>query len=83
MKPTTKALLTKISVICVIAVVCGGVAGLLFSLCFYGFVPRHMLSDVLDSDTEAKMNLRFWGAFAVGAIFGVVWSYRMVKDMEL
>jgi len=78
-----KALLVKGTVILVIAVICGGIAGLLLSLCFYGFVPRHMLSDVLDSDTEAKMHLRFWGAFAIGAIFGAVWSYRIVKDTEL
>jgi hypothetical protein len=27
--------------------------------------------------------LRFWLAFAAGAIFGAVWSYRIVKDLEL
>lgn len=78
-----KTLLTKIAMVCIIAAVCGGIVGLLFSLFFYGLVPRYMLSAVLDSDTEAKMKLRFWGAFAAGAIFGVVWSYRMVRDMEL
>ncbi len=78
-----KALLIKIAMVGVIAAVCGGIAGLLFSLCFYGLIPRYLLPAVLDSDTVAKMHLRFWGAFAVGAIFGVVWSYRMVKDMEL
>ncbi len=83
MRDAAKAWLIKGMVILAIAVICGGIAGLLFSLWFYGFVPRHMLSDVLDSDTEAKMHLRFWGAFAVGAIFGVAWSYRVVKDMEL
>lgn len=77
-----KALLIKIVVICVAAIICGGVAGVLFFLYYYGFVPRRQLADVLNSDTYAKMNLRFWAAFAVGAAFGGVWSYRIVKAMK-
>ncbi len=78
-----KALLTKITVVCVIAVICGVIAGGLFSLCFYGFVPEHKLAEVYVADTPAKAKLRFWIAFAAGAVFGIVWSYRIVKDMEL
>lgn len=83
MRDATKAWLIKGTVILLIAVICGGIAGLLFSLFFYGFIPAPWRAHIYLSDTEAKMKLRFWGAFAVGAIFGVVWSYRIVKDMEL
>lgn len=78
-----KMLLTKIAMVCVVAAVCGGIAGLFFSIIFYGLVPRYMLADVLESDTKAAMHLRFWAAFAVGAIFGAVWSYRAIKDTDL
>ena len=77
-----RVLLMKVTVVCLAAIVCGGVAGALFSLWYYGFIPRYRLGDVLDSDTYAKMALRFWAAFAIGAIFGVVWSYRAVKTMK-
>jgi len=77
-----KALLIKTVVVCVAALICGVVAGVLFSLWYYGFIPRPMLTDVYLSDTYAAMRLRFWAAFAVGAGFGGVWSYRMVKTMK-
>jgi len=76
-------LLIKGTVILVIAGICGGIAGVLLSLLFYGFIPAPWRADIYLSDTEAKMRLRFWVAFAVGAIFGVAWSYKVVKDMEL
>jgi len=41
-----------------------------------------MLARVYLSDTPAKMHLRFWIAFALGAIFGIVWSYKIVKDIK-
>ncbi len=78
-----KALLVKVVVVCLAALVCGAVAGVLFSLWYYGFIPRPMLTDVYLSDTYARMRLRFWIAFAVGAVFGVVWSYRIIKTMKL
>ena len=78
-----KPLAIKIVVVVLIAAICGVVVGGLFSLFFYGFVPRHMLADVLASDTSTKAKWRFWIAFLAGAIFGAVWSYRMVKDMDL
>jgi hypothetical protein len=77
-----KALLVKTVVVCLAAVIWGGVAGVLFSLWYDGFIPEHRLGDVLDSDTSAKMWLRFWAASAVGAVFGVAWSYRVVKDIK-
>ncbi|NLZ06540.1 MAG: hypothetical protein GXY19_15355 [Phycisphaerae bacterium] len=83
MRDATKALLIKGTVILVIAGICGGIAGVLLSLLFYGFIPAPWRADIYLSDTEAKMRLRFWVAFAVGAIFGVAWSYKVVKDMEL
>ncbi|HPC96260.1 MAG TPA: hypothetical protein PLU87_15040 [Sedimentisphaerales bacterium] len=83
MRDATKAWLIKGTVILVIAVICGSIAGVLFSLFFYGFIPAPWRADMYLSDTEAKMKLRFWAAFAVGAIFGAVWSYRIVKDMDL
>jgi len=82
-RDATKALLIKGTVILVIAGICGGIAGVLLSLLFYGFIPAPWRADIYLSDTEAKMRLRFWVAFAVGAIFGVAWSYKVVKDMEL
>ncbi len=78
-----KPLLMKSFVVCLIALICGGAVGLLFSLFFYGMLPEHMTAEVYLSDTPARVKLRFWIAFAVGAIFGAVWSYKMVKDMDL
>lgn len=46
-------------------------------------LPRHQMTEVYLSDTPEKVKLRFWIAFAVGAIFGLVWSYRVVKNMGL
>ena len=77
-----KTWLIKAVAVCIIAVICGCIGGLLFSLYFYGFVPRHMLADVLESDTEAKMKLRFWIAFAVSAIPGLAWAYRILRDVQ-
>ena len=82
MRLAMRVLLMKVTVVCLAAIVGGGVAGVLFSLWYYGFVPRYRLADVLDSDTYAKMALRFWAAFAVGAVFGVAWSYRVVKTIK-
>ncbi len=78
-----KPLLTKVLVVCLIALICGAAAGLLFSLFFYGMLPEHMRAEVYVSDTPARVRLRFWIAFAAGAILGAVWSYRMVKGMDL
>jgi hypothetical protein len=78
-----KAILLKTLVVCIAAGVCGAIAGVLFSVFFYNFVPRSMLTEVYLSDTHAKMKLRFWIAFGVGAVFGIVWSYRIVKDLDL
>ncbi|UCD49954.1 MAG: hypothetical protein JSW27_20795 [Phycisphaerales bacterium] len=78
-----KPVLIKIFVVCFIAAVCGGAVGVLSSLHFYGFIPRPWLAKVYLSDTAADAKLRFWIAFAAGAIFGAVWSYRIVKDLEL
>jgi len=69
--------------VCLIAAICGGVVGMLFSLCFYGLIPRPWSTELYLSDTPATVKLRFWIASAAGAIFGVVWSYKMVKDMDL
>lgn len=79
MKKTT---LGKLFVIFLAAVICGLVTGVVFSIYFYGLVPRSMLAEVYLSDTPAKMHLRFWIAFAAGAIIGIVWSYKVVKDIE-
>ena len=79
----TKPLLIKIFVVCLIALICAAAVGVLFSVYFYGFIPRPWLAEIYLSDTPAKVKLRFWTAFAAGAIFSVVWSYRMVKDMGL
>jgi len=79
---TTKALLLKALVVCIIAMVCGTLAGVAFSLLYYGLIPTPMRADVYLSDTYAKMRLRFWLAFAAGAVFGAVWSYRIVKSIE-
>lgn len=78
-----KPVLIKILVVCLIAAICGAVVGVLFSLYFYGFIPRPWLAKVYLSDTAAAAKLRFWLAFAAGAVFGAVWSYRIVKDLEL
>lgn len=78
-----KTVLVKILVVCVAALICGVVAGVLVSLFYYDVVPQPMLVETYLSDTYAKMRLRFWIAFAVGAIFGVVWSYRVVKSIDL
>ncbi len=78
-----RTLLVKVAVVCLVAIICGGVAGVLFSLWYYGFIPRPMLTDAYLSDTQARMRLRFWIAFAVGAVFGAVWSYRIVRTMKL
>jgi len=75
-----KMLLIKISVVCLAAVICGAVVGVLFSLSYYFLVPDHRLSEVYLSDTYAKMRLRFWIAFVVGAIFDAAWSYRLVRS---
>ena len=78
-----KPLAIKIVVVVLIALICGVVVGLLVSLFFYSFIPRPWLAEVYLSDTPAKAKLRFWMAFLAGALFGAVWSYRMVKDMDL
>ena len=78
-----KSLLLKILVVSIIAVVCGAIVAVLFSLSYYGLFPQHRLADAYLADTPAKAKLRFWLAFAAGAVFGIVWSYRMVKEMEL
>ena len=78
-----KSLAIKVLVIFLIAVICGVLTGVLFSLFFYGFVPRHMLADVLASDTSVKAKWRFWIAFIAGVIFGLVWAYRIFKDTDL
>ncbi len=77
-----KLLLTKIVVFCLAAIVCGGVAGVLFSLYYYSFIPDWRLADVLNSDTHAKVALRFWAAFGVGAVVGVAWAYGVVKTIK-
>ena len=66
-----------------IALICGAVVGVLFSICFYGLIPRPWLAKIYLFDTPDKAKLRFWIAFAAGAIFGAAWSYRMVKGMDL
>lgn len=79
-----KGVLIKILVICIIAAICGVIAGIGFSLFFYGLIPDNdLLARVYLSDTEAKVRFRFWMAFAAGAIFGAVWSYRIVKSIDL
>jgi len=78
-----KPLLIKIFVVCLIAAICGVIAGVVFSIWFYGLIPRPWHAEVIASDTPAKAWLRFWLAFAVGAVGGAVWSYRIVKDLEL
>jgi hypothetical protein len=77
-----RAFLIKAFVVGLIAAICGGVVGVLFSLWFYGFVPRYMLAEVYLSDTDAKMRFRFWAAFAAGAVFGAIWAYRVVRTMD-
>ncbi len=73
-------LLAKILFISLTAAICGAVAGVLFSLWFYGIIPdEQVATKVYLSDTYAKVKLRFWIAFAVGAVFGGVWSYRMAR----
>ncbi|MHC4534237.1 MAG: hypothetical protein ACYS6K_09805 [Planctomycetota bacterium] len=64
------------------AVIFGLVVGVLFSLFFYGFIPRPWLAQVYLSDTPKKMHFRFWMAFVAGAIAGSIWSYQAVKDIE-
>ena len=83
MRDAAESWLIKGTVAFVLAVVCGGIAGVLLSLFFYGFIPAPWRADIYLSDTEAKMKPRFWLAFPVGAIFGVAWSYTVVNDMEL
>ena len=78
-----KAILIKLLVIFIVAVIYGTVVGFLFSIWFYGFITRHMFAEVYLSDTPEKLRFRFWVAFAVGAVVGIVWSYKVVKDMEL
>ena len=75
-----KATLIKLSIICLAAVVCGVIVGVLFSIFFYGLLPRDIGTEVYLADTHAKMHLRFWIAFAVGAVIGIIWAYRVVKD---
>jgi hypothetical protein len=77
-----KTLMVKIAVVCLAALVCGSVAGVRFSLWYYDFIPDWRIADVLDSDTYAKMAFRFWAAFIVGAVFGGVWVYRVVKNTK-
>ena len=77
-----KATWVKLLVVFLGAVIFGLIAGVLFTIYFYGFVPDSILAKVYLSDTPAKMRLRFWIAFAVGAIFGIIWTYRAVKDIE-
>jgi hypothetical protein len=43
---------------------------MLFSLFFYGFIPAPWRAHIYLSDTSED-ELRFWGAFAVGAISGL------------
>jgi hypothetical protein len=77
-----KTLAVKVVVVGVAALICGSGAGLLFSLWYYGLIPEDWIADVLDSDTHAKMAFRFWAAFIVGAIFGGVWVWRVVKNIK-
>ena len=77
-----KALLIKILVVCIIAVICGVLVGPAFSLFYYGFIPRPYRAEIYLSDTYAKMKIRFWLAFAAGAVFGAVWSYKIVKSID-
>ena len=78
-----KSLIMKLLVICLAAGICGTVGGVLFSLCFYSFVPQYRLPDILSDDTAANMHFRFWMAFIVGAVIGIVWSWKAVKDIKL
>ena len=81
-----KAFLIKLLVVCLAAVICDTVAGGLFSFFFYGFVNKFMPGRTIEiyiSDTPLKIYLRFWIAFIVGAIMGIVWSYKVVKGIEL
>jgi ABC-type transporter Mla maintaining outer membrane lipid asymmetry permease subunit MlaE len=77
-----KATWVKLLVMFLAAVIFGLIGGVLFSLHFYGFIPDFMLAKVYLSDTPSKMHFRFWIAFIVGAIIGIIWSYKAVKDLK-
>jgi hypothetical protein len=80
-----KEILVKLFIICIGAVVCGLVVGLFFSFFFYAIVDRIMPGRTIEiylSDTRAKMYLRFWIAFAVGAVTGAAWLYKIVKEYK-
>ena len=80
-----KTFLIKLLVVFLAAVICGIVVGGFFSIFFYSIVDRIVPGrsmEIYTSDTSAKMHLRFWIAFIVGAIIGIIWSYKIVKDLK-
>ena len=80
-----KEILVKFLIILTGAAICGLIVGLFFSFFFYRFVDRIMPGRTVEiylADTKAKMHIRFWIAFAVGAVAGSLWLYKIVKNYE-
>ena len=77
-----KEILIKLLIILTGSAICGLIVGVLFTVYFYGFIPRPWLARVYLSDTKAKMHFRFWAAFAVGAVAGSLWLYKIVKEYK-
>ena len=80
-----KEILVKLIIILTGAAICGLIVGLFFSFFFYSFVDRIMPGRTVEiylSDTRTKMYIRFWIAFAVGAVAGAAWLYKIVKNYK-
>jgi len=77
-----KSLAIKVIVVCLGGVICGLVVAVLFSLFFYGFLPSPLRAEVYLSDTRAKVKFRFWAAFILGTVLGMVWIYKAIRHTD-